>query len=130
MEATDAVGTIAEILSWVGLGLGLPLLLVVMLVRVHDGRWVPAEVFILDDANGARARWFTAGDFWERPVNLSEAAHWEGREEVDAYVSERNPGLMRFEPRRPVLHALQVLGITLSAVGAAALALSIVLLFV
>ncbi len=37
---------------------------------------------------------------------------------------------MRFEPRRPLLHALQVLGITLAGVGAAAVAVSIILLFV
>jgi hypothetical protein len=130
MNAVDAVGTIAEILSWIGLGLGLPLLAVVFLVKVHDGSWLPHEIVIVEDEGGrARARWFTAGDFWERPLRPQESAHWHGREEVDAFLSERHPSLMRFEPRRPVLHAFQVLGITLAAVGAAAVALSIVLLF-
>lgn len=130
MDAPEAVGTIAEILSWVGLGIGLPLLLIVLLVRLHDGAWVPVEVFIVDDAQGIRARWFTAGDFWERPVRPHEVAHDDAHEALDAFVSERDPGLMRFEPRRPVLHAFQVLGITLSAVGAAALVSTIILLFV
>ncbi len=40
MNAVDAVGMIAEILSWVGLGVGLPLLTIVLLVKVHDGPWL------------------------------------------------------------------------------------------
>ncbi|MFB8188180.1 hypothetical protein ACFC14_02575 [Microbacterium sp. NPDC055988] len=130
MNAADAVGTIAEILSWIGLGIGLPLLLIVLLVKVHDGRWVPQEVFILEEDGRSRARWFTAGDFWERPLRADESGHWQGREEVDAFVSEHHPNLMRFEPRRPLLHAVHVLGITLASVGAAAVVLSIILLFV
>lgn len=129
VSAADAVGTIAEIISWIGLGIGLPLLLIVFLVKVHDGRWLPLEVVILEEEGRARARWFTAGDFRERPLRADESLHWQGREEADAFVSEHHPDLMRFEPRRPMLHAFQVLGITLSSVGAAAVVLSIVLLF-
>lgn len=130
MDAADAIGTIAEILSWIGLGIGLPLLLIVFLVKVHDGRWQPQEVFILEEDGLARARWFTAGDFWERALRADESIHWRGREEVAAFVSEHHPSLMRFEPRRPLLHAVQVLGVTLTSVGAAAVVLSIILLFV
>ncbi|PQZ55022.1 MULTISPECIES: hypothetical protein [unclassified Microbacterium] len=131
MNAVDAVGTIAEVLSWIGLGVGLPLLAIVLLVKVHDDSWLPQEVVVVEDESGrARARWFAAGDFRERPLRADEAHHWHGREDVDAFVSERHPSLMRFEPRRPLLHAFQVLGITLAGVGAAAVALSIVLLFV
>lgn len=129
MDAVDAIGTIAEILSWIGLCVGLPLLLVVWSVKVHDGRWVPIEIVILEDEGRARARWFTAGDFRERALRADESVHWRGRDEADAFVSERHPGLMRFEPRRPLLDAFQVLGITLSSVGAAAVILSFVLLF-
>ncbi|MFK3676411.1 hypothetical protein ACI2IP_01685 [Microbacterium sp. NPDC090218] len=131
MNAVDAVGTIAEILSWIGLGVGLPLLAVVFLVKGHDGSWLPHEVVVLEEEGGrARARWFAAGDFWERPLRAEESVHWHGREEVDAFISARHPGLMRFEPRRPLLHAFQVLGITLAGVGAASVVLSFVLLFV
>lgn len=55
MNAVDAVGMIAEILSWVGLGVGLPLLTIVLLVKVHDGPWLPHEVVILEEEDG-RAR--------------------------------------------------------------------------
>lgn len=130
MNTIDAVGTVAEILSWIGLGLGLPMLAVVLLVKLHDGPWQPHEVVIVHEEDGrARARWFAAGDFRERPLRADESAHWEGRDEAEAFLSARHPHLMRFEPRRPLLHAFQVLGITLAGVGAAAVALSIVLLF-
>lgn len=131
MGGVDAVGMIAEILSWIGLGIGLPLLVVVWMVKMHDGSWLPHEVVIVDAEGGrARARWFAAGDFRERPLRADEHVHRQGRDEVDAFISERHPDLMRFEPRRPLLHAFQVLGITLTGVGAAAVVLSIVLLFV
>ena len=131
MNVVDALGTIAEILSWIGLGVGLPLLAVALLVRAHDGKWQPHEVVIVGEEGGrARARWFAAGDFWERPLHAHESAHWHGRDEADAFISARRPSLMRFEPRRPLLHAFQVLGITLTAVGAGAVLLSVVLLFV
>jgi hypothetical protein len=130
MDAIDVIGNIAEIISWIGLGLGLPLLLVVLIGRAHDGRWMPMDVVFVVDDTGTRARWFTAGDFWERPLRAHEAADWSGHEEAPAFVSERHPQSMHFEPRRPGLHAVQVLGITLGSVGAAGLLLSIVLLFV
>ncbi|AZS39671.1 hypothetical protein CVS54_00984 [Microbacterium oxydans] len=131
MNALDAFGTIAEVLSWIGLGIGLPLLVIVLLVKMHDGSWLPQEVVIVEEQDGrARARWFAAGDFRERPLRSDESAHWRGREEVNAFVSARHPGLMRFEPRRPLLHAFQVLGITLAAVGGCAVVFSVVLLFV
>lgn len=131
MNAVDAVGTIAEILSWIGLGIGLPLLAIVFLVKVHDGSWVPHEVVIVEEEGGrARARWFAAGQFWERPLRAEESTHWRKQAEADAFLSERHPNLMRFEPRRPLLHAFQVLGLTLAGVGTAAVVLSIVLLFV
>lgn len=130
MDAIDALGTIAEIISWIGLGVGVPLLVIVLLVKVHDGRWLPLEVVILEEEDGrARARWFTAGGFRERPLRADESHHWLGREEADAFISERHPDLMRFEPRRPLIHALQVLGITLAGVGAASVVLSVILLF-
>lgn len=130
MGAIDVIGNIAEIISWIGLGLGIPLLLAAVIGRAHDGRWLPMEVVIVEEGEHARARWFTAGDFWERPLRVHESAQWRGHEDAPAFVSERHPHLMNFEPRRPGLHAVQVLGITIGSAGAAGLVLSVVLLFV
>ncbi|WP_341976258.1 hypothetical protein LTA6_000803 [Microbacterium sp. LTA6] len=130
MDALDVLGSIADIIAWIGLGIGIPLLLVVAIGRAHDGRWHPIEVVILEEAERARARWYTAGDFWERPLRASEAEHWRGREEAPAFISEKHPRVMSFEPRRPALHAIQVVAIALASAGGAGLVLSFVLLFV
>lgn len=129
MDVIEVLGMICEVLSWIGLGLGLPMLLLALLGRTIEGRWVPSEIAILDDPDHPRARWFAASDFWERPLRQSEAVHWEGQSTAPGYVSERHPRTMRFEPHHPALHALHVLGTTLTIVGAAAVALSFVFLF-
>lgn len=117
MNAIDALGSIGEVLSWIGLGIGLPALLIALLVRAGDGRWVPVEIVLVPEGHRIRARWYALGGFWERLLTADEALLWRGRETADAFVSERRPHRMRPEPRRPLLHAVYVAGLALTAVG-------------
>ncbi|QBE48418.1 hypothetical protein [Leucobacter triazinivorans] len=130
MNAIDALGTIGEVLSWFGLGLGLPALLIALLVRAGDGRWLPVEVVLVPEGTRIRARWYAADDFRERLLTADETARWRGRETVDAFISEHHPHRMRAEPRRPLLHAIYVAGLALTAVGAASVLLSLLPLVV
>ncbi|WP_053382757.1 hypothetical protein [Leucobacter celer] len=124
MNLIDALGTIGEVLSWLGLGIGLPALLFGLLVKAGDGRWVPVEIVLVAEGSRIRARWYAANGFWERLLTGDETLLWRGRETANAFISERRPDRMRPEPRRPVVHAVYVAGITLTAIGVVSLLLS------
>lgn len=130
MSVLDTLGIVGEILSWIGLGIGAPLLLVAVLVRAGDGRWLPVEAVIVAQDDGVLVRWLAAGELHERALTAREyadAARAEGSK--PAFVSEKRPSKLRFEPRRPVIHELYVIGLTLTIVGLASLALSFVPMF-
>ena len=125
MSAVDTLGMVGEILSWIGLGIGLPVLLIALLVRAGDGRWLPVDVVIVPEGDRILARWFAAGDVHERPLTAQEYRDAErARNPRPGYVSERRPTRMRFEPRRPVIHECYVIGLTLSIIGVLSLLLS------
>lgn len=130
MDAIDALGTIGEVLSWFGFGIGLPALLVALLVKAGDGRWVPVEIVLVEEGARVRARWYAADDFRERLLTPHEALLWRGRETADAFIAERHPQRMRPEPRRPVLHAVYVAGFALTAIGVVSTILSFLPLLV
>ena len=111
MNVVDTLGMVGEILSWIGLGIGLPLLLIAMLVRSGDGRWLPVEVVIVTDS--------------ERILSAQEYRGPEAKKNPrPGFVSEKRPSKMRFEPRRPVIHEFYVIGLTLTIIGALILLLS------
>ena len=124
MNTVDVLGAIGEVLSWIGLGIGLPALLVALLVKAGDGRWVPVVLVLVPEGSRIRARWYAANNFWERLLTADEALLWRGRETADAFISERHPHRMRSEPRRPLLHAVYVAGLALTAIGVASTLLS------
>lgn len=125
MNAVDTLGMVGEILSWIGLGIGLPLLLIAMLVRSGDGRWLPVEVVIVTDGDRLLARWFAGGAAHERTVSAQEYRGPEANKNPrPGFVSEKRPSKMRFEPRRPVIHEFYVIGLTLTIIGALSLLLS------
>ncbi|QIM15508.1 hypothetical protein G7067_02335 [Leucobacter insecticola] len=131
MSVLDTLGMVGEILSWIGLGIGAPLLLIALLVRAGDGRWLPVEAVIVTQGDGVLVRWVAAGELRERPLTepeYADLAHAEGS--LPAFVSEKRPTKLRFEARRPVVHELYVVGLTLAIIGAASLGLSFVPMFV
>ncbi|PRI12623.1 hypothetical protein B4915_00735 [Leucobacter massiliensis] len=134
VNTIDALGAIGEVLSWLGFGIGLPALALGLLLRAGDGRWLPVEAVLVEDGAVAagrrvRVRWYAGDDFHERTLRPEELRLWRGRETVRAYASERRPERLRPErlrpePRRPLAHALTLAGLTLTAVGVVAAALS------
>ena len=125
MNVVDTLGMVGEILSWIGLGIGLPLLLIAMLVRSGDGRWLPVEVVIVTDSERILARWFAGGEAHERILSAQEYRGPEAKKNPrPGFVSEKRPSKMRFEPRRPVIHEFYVIGLTLTIIGALSLLLS------
>jgi hypothetical protein len=72
------------------------------------------------------ARWFSSGEFHERPLRRRDRGHVAGREYCLGYVGRRDPSMMRWERRMPVTSVCLALGATFMAVGLCGFALSIV----
>lgn len=125
----DTLGSIGEIVSWIGLGFGLPALLIAMIARARVGEWQTTEIVLVEEAHGVRARWYAADDFHERRLTAAEASWYGGGEAVTGFVSARRPHLMRFEPRHTASHTFYIAGITLSSTGFLGLVLSFLPLF-
>lgn len=130
MDTIDALGGVGEIVSWIGLGLGLPVLLIGIIAKAHTGRWCAIEVAIVSTDHHTLARWYAAEEFYERRLTSAEIMQWGDQDMVTAWVSERRPNLMRFEPKRHALHVIYVAGITLSGAGLVGMVLSFIPLFV
>jgi len=112
------IGVVGEIFSWTGLMLGLPLLVVVLVVRLVEGEVAATEAVVVSGPDAVLARWFAAGDFDERPLRDWELHRLRGRDSFDAFVSRRNPSRMRLDAHRPLVPPLRTAGTVLTIVGA------------
>ncbi|GAA1546949.1 hypothetical protein HD600_000472 [Microbacterium ginsengiterrae] len=122
MEPLDTLAAVGEVMSWVGLGAGIPLLVITGMIAIAEGRWEAVEIAVVDRAGIATARWFCAGDFHERPLSAREhaAEGWH-----DGFVSVRDPSHVRLSP--PVARRLfATLGAVFIAVGIVGFILSMI----
>lgn len=94
MSPLDTLAMVGEILSWIGLGLGLPLLIIAEVTRIVRGRWIPVEITIVRIGVSLMARWSAGGDHWERPARRDETGVDEGV--YPGEVHRRRPDLARF----------------------------------
>lgn len=126
MHLIDAFAAVGEVLSWIGLGLGIPLLLVAGMVAVAEGRWERIDIAVIDVSGEMVARWFAGGDFHERALTSNEDA---GDGWHRGFVSARNPSHARLNP--PVIRRfLTTLGVVFTALGVIGFLLSLVPAFV
>ncbi len=106
VEIIDAVGLVGEIIAWVGLIVGLPLLGIGLLTRSVQGPFTRTSVAVLDDLEDRpMALWSAGGRTCSRSLTASEARHLAELPEPVGYVSERDPERMRVEARSPVERA-------------------------
>jgi len=113
VQPIDALAAVGEVLSWIGLGLGIPLLVIAGMVALAEGRWDRVDIALIDRDGVAIARWFAGGDFHERPVTARETAYEDWHR---GFVSARNPSHARLHP--PVLRRLfTTLGVVFTAIG-------------
>jgi len=126
MDLLDAFAVVGEVVSWIGLGVGIPLLVIAGMVALAEGRWERVDIAVIDRADGAIVRWFAGGDFHERPLRAREDA---GDGWHSGFVSVRDPSHARLNP--PVLRRLfTTLGSVFTGLGLVGLILSFVPAFV
>ncbi|MGL3150980.1 hypothetical protein ACSS7Z_11545 [Microbacterium sp. A82] len=122
MSPLDALAAVGEVLSWIGLGAGIPLLIVAGMIALAEGRWEPVDIAVIERDGEAIARWFAGGDFRERPLtqreNVTDGWH-------EGFVSVRSPGHVRMTA--PMLRRLlATLGIVFAGVGIIGLVVSMI----
>lgn len=113
MQPIDVFAAVGEVLSWIGLGIGIPLLMIAGMVALSEGRWERIDIAIIERDGVAFARWFAGGDFHERPLSAREDA---GNGWHSGFVSARTPSHARLQP--PTMRRLfTTLGIVFASVG-------------
>lgn len=113
-------------MSWIGLGVGIPLLAIAGMIALIEGRWERVDIAVIERDGVPIARWFARGDFHERPLRGSEssAAEWHS-----GYVSGRNPANARIHPPMAT-RLLLTLGMIFSVAGAVGAVVSFLPAFV
>lgn len=128
---TNALEAVVEIFSWVGLGVGSLVGIIALVALLADGSWVRVRGFVEHEADGAVIRWFDEDGLANAcPLSDAQVAHLAGADAADIWVRRGVTGRMRFTRHSPAVRAWTLLAAVLLAVGAAAVVVSIVLLFV
>ncbi|MGO2746754.1 hypothetical protein [Microbacterium sp.] len=126
MTPLDVLATVGEVLSWVGLGIGIPLLILSAMVALAEGRWERVDVAVVERDGAMIARWFAGGDFHERRLTARERGFDDWHQ---GYVRVRDPQHARLHP--PVLRRLTfTLGAIFTGIGIIGFIVSMIPAFV
>ncbi|MWB98055.1 hypothetical protein [Agromyces seonyuensis] len=130
MSSVEIASLIGELLSWIGLPLGLLLLIIVFVVHAFDGGWEDTEIVLVETPEGRIARWFAGNEFFERTLHHDEARRIGDATEFPAYTARNSPSTMRLERRRPAMHLLRTLALLFLGIGFLGLVVSTAGLFI
>jgi len=135
----DAASLVLEVLSWVGLIIGVPLLIGGYVRRLAFSGWTETMAVIVsrqpipdapgDDSSAAHVfRWLgDDGHLYELPADTEETAHLEEGDDVTVFVNPRRPDQARTDPAHREGHLLRLLGFIFLGVGVLSVVLSIVI---
>ncbi|WP_448002585.1 hypothetical protein [Agromyces bauzanensis] len=130
MDSAELVATVAEVIGWIALSGSLGCLLLALIIRLADGRWLPTDAVVVDQEHGSTVRWFAEGAFHQRRLSDDERAHVVDAEEERAYYKEREPDRLRLHEPPAGRRAIRVVGLVLLSVAATAGLTSTVLMLV
>ncbi|MBT2516709.1 hypothetical protein J7E29_04625 [Streptomyces sp. ISL-90] len=128
MEASEVVSVVAEVIGWIALGGALGCLLVALLIRLADGRWLRTDAVVVDQEHGSTVRWFAEGAFHQRRLSTEERAHVMRPEEEPAYYKEREPDRLRLHEPPVGRRIIRGVGLVLLAIAAIAGAIGFILM--
>ncbi len=124
----DSVAIVGEVMSWIGLGVGLPMMVFVRVLRATKRAWRTVDILVIRQEEQLTARWFANGSIHERPLRAREAYRiregWH-----DGQVSLRDPNRMQLASWSTLGPTLSTLGWTFVGAGAIGLAVSWLPLF-
>lgn len=129
MDASEVVSVVAEVIGWVALGGGLGCLLLALLVRLADGRWLRTDAVVIDQEHGSTIRWFAEGAFHQRRLGADERAHVNRPDEEVAYYREREPDRLRLHEPPHGRRVIRTVGLILLGIAALAGLVGLLLMF-
>ena len=130
MEASEVVSVIAEVIGWIALSGGLGCLVLALLIRLADGRWVRTDAVIVDQEHGSTVRWFAEGAFHQRRLSDDERNQVERPDEEPAYYKQREPDRLRMHEPPPGRRIIRMVGVVLLVIAAIAGLIGLVLMFI
>ncbi|MBM7832031.1 hypothetical protein JOE59_002736 [Agromyces cerinus] len=130
MNAADTISVITEVIGWFALAAGLTCLLLALLIRVADGRWLRTEAVVIDGDGGSIVRWFTDDGFQSRALSPDERAHVTNPDEEPAFYKEREPYRLRLHEPPTGRRVIRILGLVFIGIAVASAVVGIVLMFV
>jgi hypothetical protein len=130
MEASEVVSVVTEVIGWIALGIGLACLLLALLIRLADGKWLRTEAVVIDQEHGSTVRWFAEGAFHQRRLSDDERAHVANPEEEPAYYRKREPDRLQLHEPPAGRRIIRWLGIVLLVIAAIAGLVNLVLMLV
>ena len=117
MGAAEVVSVVTEVIGWIALGGGIACLLLALLIRIADGRWLRTDAVVIDGDDGSVVRWFAEGAFHSRHLSSEERAHVVHPEEEPAYYKQREPDRLRLHEPPVGRRVIRTLGFVLLAVA-------------
>ncbi|KRE29950.1 hypothetical protein [Agromyces sp. Soil535] len=130
MEASEVVSVVAEVIGWIALAGSLGCLLLALLIRIADGRWVRTQAVVIDQEHGSTVRWFAEGAFHQRRLGDDERAHVLRLDEELAYYRQREPDRLRLHDPPHGRRVIRMLGLVLLGIAALAGFIGLVLMLV
>lgn len=127
------VSLVLELLSWIGITVGIALLIAGYARRLAFSGWVKAIAVIVPapEGEGTIFRWLGIdGYLYELPADTAETVHLEVGDDVEISVNPRRPEQARTDEAHLEGHTIRRVGWLLLGIGVAAVVLSLVLMFV
>ena len=120
MEAWEVVSVVSEVIGWIALGGSAFCLLLALLIRLADGRWMRTDAVVVDQEHGSTIRWFAEGAFHQRRLGDDERAHVMRPDEEPAFYRQREPDRLRLHEPPHGRRIIRILGFVLLAIAAIA----------
>ena len=128
--AFDYLGNLAELFSWIGLGLGVVFLVLWLIVRSVSGRWIETDAEVVNDSGAVCLRWMSRDGLHERRLSAADHDQLHQADRVRLFYSQHAPDRIRFDRIGHGENTLRLLTGLLLGLGAVAFVASMVLLIV
>lgn len=130
MNSTHAaIGTLAELFTWIGVTLGGICFLTLLILRLVRGHPVVSEAVLADTPTGPQLRWLAEdGLLRSRPLADFESAEITDPDELHVYYRRRRPDTVEIEQIDHAEKLFRMLGLIFLGVTVVAVVVSVVVM--